>query len=71
MKMIKLYRIHQGLTQIDLARKSGIAASKLSLIECGHINPSPEEIQRIATALGISKKQLEGNGQKWDRFLMS
>ena len=44
-------RAEKGLTQKDLAEKTGISQGDISRIERGSANPSIKTIQRIATAL--------------------
>jgi transcriptional regulator with XRE-family HTH domain len=61
MKKLRLLRIIRNLTQIDLAHKSAVAASKLSLIECGRVAPSAEDLSRLSEALGVAKNQLMGD----------
>lgn len=50
---IKTLRKHKGLTQAELAERSGIQQSMLSLIESGKRTPSVRSAQRIAAALGV------------------
>jgi transcriptional regulator with XRE-family HTH domain len=54
-----------GLTQEQLAGKTGIAASKISEIETGRLSASPSKLASLAAALGVPVGQLEnrGNGQ--------
>ena len=42
------------MSQEDLANASGINISTIKKYECGYRNPKPEQIQKIADALGIS-----------------
>ena len=50
---IKLRRLERDLLQVDVARRAGIGRSRLSEIECGHAAPRPDELVRIARALGV------------------
>lgn len=50
----KLHRLRAGLLQIELANRTKIARCRLSEIECGHIKPRPDEVERIALALGVA-----------------
>ena len=50
---IKLRRIERGLLQIELAQRARINRCRLSELECGHLQPGAEELQRLATALGV------------------
>ena len=51
---IKEYRKIKKMSQEDLANASGINISTIKKYECGYRNPKPEQIQKIADALGIS-----------------
>lgn len=44
---LKIARIRAGFRQYELAAKVGITQTKLSEIECGRLQPSPELLQRI------------------------
>jgi ribosome-binding protein aMBF1 (putative translation factor) len=44
-------REHQGLTQADLAERSGIDQGDISRIERGSTSPTARTLQRIAEAL--------------------
>ena len=44
---IKVRRIRAGLRQYQLAAQLGITQTKLSRIECGWLQPSPELLERI------------------------
>ncbi len=45
-------RIKAGLSQRELARKSGIAQSDISKIESGRANPTLSTMNRLAAAMG-------------------
>ncbi len=45
-------RNEEGITQAELAKRTGIAQSELSKIETGEANPSLRRINRIAKGLG-------------------
>ena len=47
-----------GISQKELARKSGIPATLLSKIENGRVNPSREELSWMAPVLGVSEDEL-------------
>jgi transcriptional regulator with XRE-family HTH domain len=47
-------RKRAGLTQIEVARRSGIVQTHLSRVETGRVNPSLELSARIAAAMGYS-----------------
>ena len=46
-------RIAQGLTQAQLAERTGIRQSNLSRLEGGSCNPSLELMDRVARGLGM------------------
>lgn len=48
---LKILRIQAGLRQYEVAAHVGIAATKLSEIECGRVQPSRELLQRILEVL--------------------
>ena len=52
-RSIKLCRTNQGLSQEDLAKKCGLSASYISLIEKGDRDLPISVAGKIATALGI------------------
>ena len=54
---IKVGRIRAGLRQYQLAAQLGITQTKLSRIECGWLQPSPELLERILEGIRGS-----GNG---------
>lgn len=51
-------RIAKGLTQVELARKSGVTQQCISLIERGGMNPSPSTLSRLAQALSVPVEHL-------------
>jgi transcriptional regulator with XRE-family HTH domain len=48
---LKITRLRAGLKQYELAAKVGITQTKLSEIECGRLQPSPELLQRVLEAI--------------------
>ncbi len=55
---IKQYRTRLGLTQADLAEKSGVYRSHLAGIETGSVNPSVKTLEKLATALDVTVEAL-------------
>lgn len=51
-------RIARGLTQQQLADRSGIYLSTLSRWECGHRSPTVANLMKIAIALDVSIEDL-------------
>lgn len=45
-----------GLTQKQLAEKTGIAQGDISRLENGNANPSLQTLQRLASAMGMKMK---------------
>lgn len=48
---LRVWRADRHVTQFKLAHKSGIATSRISQIENGHIEPTQDERDRLARAL--------------------
>ncbi len=55
---LKETRTHRGIRQIQLAVETGIHPSILSRIECGWIEPTPEQAPLLAQHLGVSQTWL-------------
>jgi transcriptional regulator with XRE-family HTH domain len=55
---MKKYRLKCGLTQAKLAEKAGITTQYIAMIEVSRKFPTPEMLERIATALEIETYQL-------------
>lgn len=51
---IKVQRIRAGLRQYQLAAQLGITQTKLSRIECGWLQPSPQLLEHILEGIGGS-----------------
>ena len=51
MGRIQELRTMAGLTQFDLAKRSGVGRTRLSLAECGHIELRTKEYEAIERAL--------------------
>ena len=49
-------RVAQGLTQKELAKRSGIAQGEISKLENGIANPSLKTLRRLAAAMGKKLK---------------
>ena len=58
---IREYRQQAGISQTKLACKIGIAASTLSAIENGRVEPWPKVRKALAKAIGIKESKLFGN----------
>lgn len=52
-ELLAQYREDAGMTQRELARDTGMALSVVKRMEAGYLEPTPETVDRFATALGI------------------
>lgn len=57
---IKRFRKERGLTQGDLADRSGVAFRSIQDIELGKRTPRADTIEMLAQALGVSPNKLLG-----------
>lgn len=57
MKLLTLMRIACGWSQSELARRSGLHASTISLAESGRFRLSPVQLAKLAVALNTSEAQ--------------
>lgn len=55
---IKTHRDRLGITQQELAERSGLSQSFVADIERGHKFPSPDSIERLSEALAVRPYQL-------------
>ena len=53
-KKIRAYREFRGYSQIQLAELSGINVGTIRKYELGIRNPKPDQLEKIATALGLN-----------------
>ena len=53
-ELIRTLRNRRGMTQEQLAEKSGISEWQLSRIECGKAEPSRDTLERVAPWLGVT-----------------
>ena len=58
MNRLKMARVRLGITQLALARKTGLSETQLSKIETDRVRPASEVRQRIAAALGVSPLEI-------------
>lgn len=49
---VRTLRIEKGLSQMELANKSGVSQQTISLLENGYINVSLKTLVKILNALG-------------------
>ena len=65
LKKIKHCRKEKGLTQIQLAKLSGLSRSSIINLENGHRDPRVKDLRNIARALDVPIEQLlSGNEQE-------
>lgn len=57
---VKLCRLERHLLQMQVAKCAEIACSRLADIENGNAEARPDELERIASALGVSTRELLG-----------
>lgn len=55
---LEAWRAHRGLSQEDLAEKSGVSTGQISLIESRKSAGSPETLEKLANALQIEVGEL-------------
>lgn len=55
--LLRWWRQHRGLSQLDLAGHAGISQRHLSFLELGRASPSPDMVTRLAAALGVPLRQ--------------
>ena len=61
-------RIDEGMTQTELANKSGLQPCAISHYERGERTPNITNLVRIAKALNINAGWLIGDKLKWAKF---
>jgi transcriptional regulator with XRE-family HTH domain len=55
--MLRWWRRHRALSQLDLAGRAQISQRHLSFMELGRASPSPEMVMRLAAALDVPLRQ--------------
>lgn len=63
MKGLTSAREQKGWSQAELARRSGLHPSTISLLESGRLVPYPGQLTKLALALGVPETALRGAGQ--------
>lgn len=51
--LLRVHRKQGGLSGVETARRAGFTQSKLSKIENGVLLPSPDDVRRLTTAIGM------------------
>jgi transcriptional regulator with XRE-family HTH domain len=54
----KLWRLQEGLTQEEAAKRLGIGASTLSILESGRLRPTPGQIAQLRRSFGPTVETL-------------
>lgn len=57
-KVIRSKRESRGLTQVELAQKSGLDRNYIGMVERGERNPSYLSLQKVAQGLGLSVDEM-------------
>lgn len=55
---LKELRVRQGLTQAEVARRSGIHRPNIARVEAGRHTPSLDTLRRLADAIGVSTSDI-------------
>ena len=61
---IRQHRELVSWTQYDLSRATGISRSRLSEIECGHVQPSTDELRLVEQGLRLAAEQRSRDFQR-------
>jgi transcriptional regulator with XRE-family HTH domain len=61
---LRVARLHRGLSQAELAAKSGLSQTQVSYFEAGERLPSLEQLLGIARALDLSIQKLIGGSDR-------
>lgn len=67
--ILRAMRDRQGLSQSDLAKKTGLQPSAISHFETGQRSPSFDNLRKLADALGVSIDHLLGREVEVDSDL--
>ena len=57
-KVLRAKREAKGLTQVELAHKSGLDRNYIGMVERGERNPSYLSLQKIALGLGLTVDEM-------------
>ena len=57
---IRKLRLDKALTQLTLAQEAGVKANTLARLERGEHKPSPDTIEGLAKALGVTASDIWG-----------
>ena len=54
---LSIERSRRGWSRAELARRAGLNASTVGLIESGRLQPYPRQLYKLARALGFSESE--------------
>ena len=57
-KNLVFHRIERRLSQVELAQAAHLPRWTIQLLECAARAPEPDEVTKLAAALGVSKTDL-------------
>ena len=57
MKNLRILRLMRGLSQVALGHLAGINPNTISQIEIGRFQPYPDQLNRLAAALGVQEAE--------------
>lgn len=66
-RRVKVFRVALGYTQDELAAQAGVSRATVSQIEAGEQRPQAGTARAIASALGLTSRELFGDFQSRDR----
>ena len=55
MKNLRILRLMRGLSQVGLGHLSGVNPNTISQTEIGRFQPYPEQLNKLAAALGVQE----------------
>ena len=58
MLKFKLWRLQESLTQEEAAKRLGIGASTLAILESGRLRPTPGQIEQLRQTFGAAADSL-------------
>ena len=56
---IRKLRLERGMTQVELAKRSGLSQTAISRFENGSLMPGQQGIERLAAALGVKPAEID------------
>ena len=54
---LSIERSRRGWSRAELARRAGLNASTVGLIESGRLQPYPRQLNKLANALGVRESE--------------